>query len=151
LNHYDSSTGWHPYLIVAAFGAFIIVCGVVFQILQLIVSIKNREQYKDMTGDPWDGRTLEWSTSSPAPFYNFALTHEVAEIDAFWKTKQQRLNGAAIKQPHYQDIHMPKNTSVGLIIALLSGAAGFAIIWHMTWLMIAGLIGIIITIIIRTF
>lgn len=152
LSHYDASTGWHPYLVVAAIGAFVIVCGVVFQVLQLFVSIKNREQYKDVTGDPWDGRTLEWSIPSPAPFYNFAVTPVVDSRDAFWVLKQKKLaNPNAIAKPHYHDIHMPKNTGVGFIVAMFSALFGFAMIWNITWLIAVGLIGIAATMIVRTF
>lgn len=149
LSHYDASTGWQPFLIVAAVGAGIIACGIGFQILQLVVSFMKRHQYKDVTGDPWDGRTLEWSIPSPAPFYNFAITPEAKEIDAFWQMKQQK--SETISKPFYQDIHMPKNTGDGFIIAVFSGLFGFAIIWHITWLIFAGLIGVVITIIMRTF
>lgn len=154
LNHYDAATGWHPFLVVAAIGAFIIAFGVVFQILQLVVSYKNREQpgYKDVTGDPWDGRTLEWSIPSPPPFYNFAVTPHVNSIDDFWERKQLKLkNPNLVEKPVYQDIHMPKNTGAGFIIAVFAGLFGFAITWHITWLIFAGLIGIIATVIVRTF
>jgi cytochrome o ubiquinol oxidase subunit 1 len=154
LSHYSLETGWHPYLVTAAIGAFIIAIGIGFQVLQLIVSIKNRNHpdYKDVTGDPWDGRTLEWSTTSPAPFYNFAITPEVSGRDAFWEMKQQKLkNPSSIKEPHYQDIHMPKNTGTGFIIAVFSGMFGFAMTWHISWLIAVGIIGIILTPIIRTF
>ncbi len=152
LSHYDASTGWHPYLVVAAMGAFIIVCGVMFQILQLIVSIKNREHYKDVTGDPWNGRTLEWSIPSPAPFYNFAVTPEVQGRDAFWEEKQKNLSQNLLAtKTHYEDIHMPKNTSIGFIIGVFSGVFGFALVWHITWLIIAGLMGVIFTTVVRTF
>ncbi len=152
ISHYDASTGWHPYLVVAAIGALIISLGLVFQVLQLIVSIKNREQYKDLTGDPWDGRTLEWSIPSPAPFYNFAILPSVDSRDAFWVQKQKQ-SKESMKNPlpHYEDIHMPKNTAIGFVIALLSGAFGFGVIWHITWLMMAGVIGIIAAMIARSF
>ena len=153
LNHYDAATGWHPYLVVAAIGAFIIVCGVVFQILQLVISIKNRDQsdYKDTTGDPWDGRTLEWSIPSPAPFYNFAVMPEVKCRDAFWEAKQQGLLQQHAVTRQYHDIHMPKNTGIGFIVAMFSGVLGFAIIWHITWLIIASFAGVVATMIARTF
>jgi cytochrome o ubiquinol oxidase subunit 1 len=152
LSHYAASTGWHPYLVVAAIGAFIIVCGVIFQVLQLVVSVINREKYKDVTGDPWDGRTLEWSIPSPAPFYNFAVTPEVHSRDAFWVAKQEKMaNPNAVMKPDYQDIHMPKNTATGFMIAMFSGLFGFAMIWHITWLIAAGFIGILATIIMRSF
>ncbi len=152
LSHY-SNLEWHPYLIVAAIGAAIIGCGVMFQVLQLIVSIKNREHYRDKTGDAWEGgRTLEWSIPSPAPFYNFAILPHVDSRDAFWVAKQKKLaNPHAITHPQYQDIHMPKNTGIGFIIAMFSGMFGFAMIWHIGWLTVAGLIGILATTIIRTF
>lgn len=151
ISHYDAATGWHPYLVVAAIGAFIIGAGVVFQVLQLLVSIKNREKYR-ATGDAWGGRTLEWSIPSPAPFYNFAVTPEVDSRDPFWQKKQQQLqNPNAIEKPQYHDVHMPKNTGTGFIIAMFGGIACFALIWHITWLIIAGLVGVIATAIIRTF
>lgn len=152
VSHYDAATGWHPYLVVAAIGAFIIGAGIMFQILQLVVSIKNRKKYRDVTGDAWDARTLEWSIPSPAPFYNFAVTPEVDSRDPHWQKKQQQLqNPNSITKPKYIDIHMPKNTATGFIIAMLSGLCGFGLIWHITWLIFAGLLGIIATVIARTF
>lgn len=148
LSHYDASTGWQPYLIVAAIGAFIIAIGFVCQVLQLVISVIRREEYKDTTGDAWDGRTLEWSIPSPPRFYNFAVTPVVDSRDAFWVSKQRGTNGKPIA---YEDIHMPKNTSIGLIIGVLSGALGFAFVWHITWLIIASLIGIIAAVVTRSF
>lgn len=153
LNHYDLSTGWHPYLIVAAIGAGVILCGIIFQVIQLVVSIKNREQYKDTTGDPWDGRTLEWSIPSPPPFYNFAITPVVHGRDAFWGEKQKRLKDGdhQPEKPHYTDIHMPRNTSMGFVIAMLSGVFGFAMIWEMPLLATISGIAVVACIIARTF
>lgn len=151
LNHYDAATGWHPYLVVAAVGAGIIACGIGFQILQLVVSIKNREKLRDVTGDPWDARTLEWSTHSPAPFYNFAITPQVTARDDFWEQKQLRLKGIIPPAPNYKDIHMPKNTGTGFIIAMCSGLFGFGMIWHIDWLIAAGLLGIVATVVARTY
>lgn len=152
LDHYSLASGYHPWLVVAAVGAAVIFMGVVFQILQLLVSIKNRKEYADLTGDPWDGRTLEWSIPSPAPFYNFAVTPEVSTRDAYWETKEKlRESGAAPEKPKYSDIHMPKNTGTGFIIALFAGMFGFAIVWHITLLAILGLVGIAATVIRRTF
>ncbi len=151
LNHYAAATGWHPYLVVAAIGSAIIACGILFQFLQLIVSIKNRNNpaYKDTTGDPWDGRTLEWSIPSPAPFYNFAVIPIVEGRDAFWATKQN--NQTPKTKPNYKDFHMPKNTSVGFILAMISGALGFGFVWHITWLILASFIAIIVCVIARTY
>ena len=143
LDHYSAATGWHPYLVIAAIGAAIIACGIVFQIIQLVVSIKRREEYADLTGDPWDGRTLEWSIPSPAPFYNFAFTPTVKDIDAFWEVKQERLRDGVQPHPIYQDIHMPKNTSTGFVIAMFALGFGFGMIWHIAWLIAVGLLGIV--------
>src|ERR1043166_3530626 len=91
LDHYDPSVGWQQLFVVAGVGVAIIVAGVGFQILQLLVSIKQRRQNMDTTGDPWNARTLEWSTSSPAPIYNFALTPDVKNRDEFWALKQAKI------------------------------------------------------------
>lgn len=145
LDHYEASTGWQPLFIVAAIGVTIIICGILFQILQVLVSIKQRKKNRDLTGDPWNGRTLEWSTSSPPPFYNFAILPEVHERDSFWIVKHTK----TIEKPHYKDIHMPKNTPMGLFIGGFSFVLGFALIWHIIWLGIVGLIGVIACIVIR--
>lgn len=152
LSHYDAASGWHPFLLVAAIGAGIITLGVIFQVLQIIVSIKNREQYRDTTGDPWDGRTLEWSIPSPAPYYNFAHIPVVNERDPFWVAKQQAVsNDQAAPEVPYEDIHMPKNTAAGFLIAACSGLLGFAMVWHIFWLGILGLVGIVAVMIGRSF
>lgn len=134
---------FHPMLMVAAFGAVLIFCGILCQILQLIVSIKDREKNKDTSGDPWGARTLEWATSSPPPFYNFAEVPHVHDRDPFWDMKQDQ---SAYRQPdHYTTIHMPKNTSAGVFIGLFSLIMGFALIWHIWWLAIVGVLGVAVT------
>ncbi len=136
-------------LFVAAGGAVVILCGIICQVLQLVVSFIQREKLRDVTGDPWGGRTLEWSTSSPPPLYNFATLPQVKGLDAFWESKE---SGAAYRDPgHYQPIHMPKNTGAGVIIGAFSLVMGFALIWHIWWLAIVGLVGIIATYIRHTF
>jgi len=145
LNHYEASNGWQPLFIVASLGAVVIITGVVSQCIQVYVSIKKRREYRDATGDPWDGRTLEWSTPSPPLFYNFAHIPEVSERDAFWEMKQR---DTWPKKP-YEDIHMPKNSSVGFVIGMLSCIGGFAFVWHIFWLAIVCICGIILSLIIR--
>jgi cytochrome o ubiquinol oxidase subunit 1 len=138
LDHYDPSMGWQGLFIVAAAGVGIVMLGIGFQLLQIIVSIKQRKA--NVAGaDPWDGRTLEWSTASPAPVYNFATTPAVQERDPFWVAKQ---SGLAPK-PEYDDIVLPKNSPLGLVIAGFAFLGGFAVIWHIWWLAGLGLIGII--------
>ncbi|MBC7546554.1 cytochrome o ubiquinol oxidase subunit I [Candidatus Saccharibacteria bacterium] len=146
LDHYDASLGWQWLFIIAAIGALTILLGVGFQVAQLVVSIITRYDNRDLTGDPWDGRTLEWSISSPAPVYNFAVIPTVTDRDAFWESKQSE----AVKLPPvYTDIVLPKNTGMGVIIAGFAFLFGFAIIWHIWWLMVIALFGIIGSMIVR--
>jgi cytochrome o ubiquinol oxidase subunit 1 len=146
LDHYDASLGWQPLFIVAAVGVVIIIVGVFFQILQLVYSIWRRDANRDLTGDPWDGRTLEWSTDSPPPVYNFATLPEVHDRDAWWAMKKSR----QIEKPQYEAIELPKNTSFALILAGCAFLFGFAVVWHIWWLAFLTLLGLITAIIIRS-
>lgn len=148
LASYDNPE-WQFPLIVAAIGAVIIAVGIGLQLLQVFVSFRKRHQLIDETGDPWGGRTLEWSIPSPAPFYNFAHTPVVEERDAFWHMKEQGISER--KPAEYQDIHMPKNTAVGFVIGIVSAAFGFALIWHIWWLAIACSVVIFGALVHRTF
>ncbi len=148
LDHYDASTGWQGLFIIAGLGFLVILLGAMLQVVQVVVSIKQRKQNLDTTGDPWNGRTLEWSTSSPPPFYNFAIVPEVNSRDAFWEMKKAGTNKSNHK---YEDIHMPKNTPLGIYVAGFIFIFGFAMVWHIFWLAAAGLIGAVICVIIRTF
>lgn len=148
LDHYDPSMGWQGLFIVAGVGVLIIIAGVGCQLLQVGWSIWQRKKNLDATGDPWDGRTLEWATTSPPASYNFAITPLVTDRDQFWIMKRAK-NGRA-KRPRYADIYMPKNSGAGLFVAGFSFLVGFGLIWHMWWLAIIALVGIIATVIIRT-
>ncbi|KDN15942.1 cytochrome o ubiquinol oxidase subunit I [Snodgrassella communis] len=140
---------FHTLLCVAAAGAAIIALGVVCMVIQVVVSCLHRKENLDVTGDPWDGRTLEWSTSSPVPFYNFATQPQVESRDAFWDEKEK---GIAYKKPaKYEEIHMPKNTAAGLVIGVFSLIFGFAMIWHIWWMAIVGFAGMIISFIAKSF
>ncbi len=147
LDHYEASTGWQPLFIVAGIGVLVIACGIGFQILQLIVSIKDRKKLKDTTGDPWNGRTLEWATASPPPFYNFAVVPEVHELDAFYAIKAGTSPKPA--KPHYKPIHMPKNSPLGVYIGLFGFLLGFGFIWHIVWLALLSAISIVVSVILR--
>jgi cytochrome o ubiquinol oxidase subunit I len=154
LDHYDASMGWQQLFIVAAVGVLVIGLGVFFQVLQFAYSIWKRKENMDLTGDPWNGRTLEWSTASPAPFYNFAVLPEVNERDAFWEMKQTKtgqLDNPLYKdvQPVYTDIHMPKNTPFGMYISGFALLFSFAVIWHIWWLVAVGFVGAVVSTIIR--
>ncbi|MBB2174568.1 cytochrome o ubiquinol oxidase subunit I [Gluconacetobacter johannae] len=150
MNHYDNPD-WYPWMLVAAFGATLIACGVVCQLTQLYVSIRDRNlaENRDLTGDPWNARTLEWSTSSPPPFYNFAVVPTVHDLDAFAHDKEAGIDTRAAGSD-YQAIHMPKNTSAGFFIGMFSLVLGFAAIWYIWWLAALGLIGVIATVIARS-
>jgi cytochrome o ubiquinol oxidase subunit 1 len=129
MNHFDDLT-LRPWMIVASIGAAIIALGIAAFLVQLAVSYLRREQLRDFTGDPWDGRSLEWSTASPPPDYNFAFTPIVHDNDAWWDMKRR---GATRPLTGFKPIHMPKNTAAGFIIAACATALGFSLIWHM-WL-----------------
>jgi cytochrome o ubiquinol oxidase subunit I len=147
LDHYEASTGWQPLFVIAAIGAFIILCGATIQFFGLFWSIKNRRKNWDHTeGDPWNGRTLEWSTSSPPPIYNFAVLPKVDQLDPLWAIKQGQ---APIPEKQYEDIYLPKNTPMGLYIGIFSLIFGFAMTWYIWWLAIISFASIIISIIIR--
>ncbi len=146
----DINPDFMPFLAVAAFGTAIIAAGVLCQIIQIVVSIRDREQNRDLTGDPWDARTFEWSTSSPAPFYNFAKLPKGDEIDAFWYQKQSgEFN--PMQEEEYEPIHMPKNTPTGIYVSAWSLVFGFAAIWYIWWLAIIGFVGIVATCIRHSF
>lgn len=148
LNQYDVPE-WQPLFIVAGIGAMIVLAGLGFQILQLLVSIMQRKANRDLTGDPWNGRNLEWSTTSPPPFYNFAFIPEVHERDSFWAKKHQKVKEVAVRK--YEDIHMPSNTAMGFVIGVFSFLFGFGLIWHMFWLAAISTIGIIAGVIIHLY
>jgi cytochrome o ubiquinol oxidase subunit 1 len=140
MQHYDIPE-WHPWLVVAAAGAAIIAVGVALQVLQLAWSIRHREALRDRTGDPWNGRSLEWSTPSPPPMFNFAVLPNVEGEEAYWDMKQRAILRQALRpEPEYTDIHMPRNSPVGFICAFFATIMGFALIWHIWWLVILGLV-----------
>ncbi|HEY3638764.1 MAG TPA: cytochrome o ubiquinol oxidase subunit I [Rhizomicrobium sp.] len=141
LQHYDVPE-WRPWLLLSAFGIIIISCGAVCQIIQLVMSIRHREELRDVTGDPWNGRSLEWATSSPPPVFNFAVLPHVEDTEAYWDVKQKaRENPDLGAEPHYEPIEMPHNSPTGFVCAFFSTIIGFALIWHIWWLMAVGLVG----------
>jgi cytochrome o ubiquinol oxidase subunit 1 len=149
LDHYDASTGWQSLFIVAGIGAMIICLGIGLQLLQIGVSIWQRKKNVDSTGDPWNGRTLEWSVPSPAPHYNFAITPVVTDRDQFWVDKQKLLDGKPLPHREYVDIELPRNSGLGIIIAGLGFLACFGLIWHIWWLVVIGLVGVVVGVAVR--
>lgn len=136
------------WFIIAGLGAALIAVGIAAMLLQFFVSIMRRDKLADDTGDPWDGRTLEWSTSSPPPAYNFAFTPVVHDNDAWWDMKKR---GYSRPLSGYRPIHMPKNTGTGVILAALSTIVGFALIWYIWWLAAVGFFALLVVAIGHTF
>jgi cytochrome o ubiquinol oxidase subunit 1 len=141
MQHYDVAE-WHPWLLVAAAGAGIIACGIAAQVVQLVYSIRTRDRRRDVTGDPWDGRSLEWATPSPPPAFNFAILYDVEGEEAYWGVKQKALEQARLPdEPDYQAIEMPRNSATGVVTAFFATLIGFALIWYIWWLAIIGFVG----------
>ncbi|MGN6849393.1 MAG: cytochrome o ubiquinol oxidase subunit I [Sphingomicrobium sp.] len=137
-----SDPSWTPYLTVAMIGALTIFLGIALTIVQLLYSIATRDRRRDVTGDPWDGRTLEWLTLSPPPHYNFAVLPDVHGEEAYWTRKLTAIREEKlIEEPNYQPIEMPLNTPVGVLCAFFASVTGFAVIWYIWWLAILGLLG----------
>ncbi|HEX4774446.1 MAG TPA: cbb3-type cytochrome c oxidase subunit I [Candidatus Saccharimonadales bacterium] len=143
MNNYEPSLGWQGLFIVAAVGVVLVLIGVGFQLLQLGYSIWKRDENR-VGNDPWGGRTLEWATASPAPSYNFAAMTPVDSRDAFWEMKNSK-----VVKPEYEDIHLPKNSGLGIFIAAFAFLFGFGMIWHIWWLLPIGLVGVISCIVVR--
>ncbi len=146
MDHYSASMGWQPLFIVAGVGVLIIGSGLLAIVAQVAYSIYKHLDYRDKTGDPWDGRTLEWSIPSPAPSYNFSVLPTIKKPDDFWDLKQTNRK----VELNYSDISMPKNSYLGLFISAGAFSFGFGVVWHIFWLSIIGLILIFSSIIIRT-
>ncbi|MBZ9758835.1 cytochrome o ubiquinol oxidase subunit I [Mesorhizobium sp. ESP6-5] len=141
LQHIDMDL-WAPWLVVAAFGVLVMIIGAALQIMQLVVSIRHRDKLRDETGDPWDGRSLEWSTPSPPPAFNFAWLPHVENEEPYWTIKQRGIEEqGAGTEAAYEPIEMPRNSPTGFVTAFFSTLIGFALIWHIWWLAIVGFIG----------
>ena len=141
LQHYDVGI-WRPWVIAASLGMIVITAGVVAQVIQLVVSIRRREALRDRTGDPWDGRSLEWATPSPPPVFNFAVMPRVTGEEAYWGIKQRAREQTFRREtPRYAAIHMPRNSPTGFVCAFFASLLGFALVWHIWWLVALGLAG----------
>jgi cytochrome o ubiquinol oxidase subunit I len=136
------------WFVIAAFGAALVALGIACFLIQIFVSVRRRESLRDHTGDPWQGRTLEWSTSSPPPAYNFAFTPIVHDNDAWWDMKRR---GYVRPVSGFNAVHMPKNTAAGIVLAGLSTLCGFALVWHMWPLVLLSFAALIVATIVHTF
>jgi len=147
VRHFDDPS-LQPWFVIAAIGAVIILVGILGFVIQIAVSIKNREALRDTTGDPWDGRTLEWSTTSPPPAYNFAFTPVVHDLDAWYDMKAR---GHERPSGGFLPIHMPRNSGAGVILSAFALVLGFAMIWYIWWLAALSFAALLIGSIVHTF
>lgn len=150
MNHYDNAD-WHTQMLIAVVGVFVIALGILCQLVQIYVSIRDRNliENRDLTGDPWDARTLEWSMSSPPPAYNFSVLPKIHGLDSYHAEK--KAGRRSYEDAQFQPIHMPKNTAAGFFIGASSFVLGFAAIWYIWWLAALGLVGIFATVIVRSY
>ncbi|MER9117161.1 cytochrome o ubiquinol oxidase subunit I [Mesorhizobium sp. M0954] len=145
MQHFDVPA-WHPWVLVAGVGMLITTAGVVAQIVQLVVSIRQRAALRDATGDPWDGRSLEWATPSPPPVFNFAALPHVEGEEPYWSIKQRAREQNRLRdEPDYEPIEMPRNSPTGFICAFFATVMGFALIWHIWWMVALGALGALAT------
>jgi cytochrome o ubiquinol oxidase subunit 1 len=140
MQHYDVAV-WRPWVQWAGLGIPILLASVVCQVMQLVVSIRRREELRDRTGDPWNGRSLEWATPSPPPAFNFAVLPDVRGEEPYWEIKQRAIDTQQLgPEPRYEPIEMPRNSPTGFITAFFATFTGFALIWHIWWLAGVGLV-----------
>jgi len=141
LQHYDVAA-WRPWVLAAGIGIVIMICATACQVAQFVVSIRRRDEFRDETGDPWDGRSLEWATASPPPAFNFAVLPNVHGEEPYWGIKQRAIEAQRLSpEPKYEPIEVPRNSPTGFITAFFSTITGFALIWHIWWLVVLGLVG----------
>jgi cytochrome o ubiquinol oxidase subunit 1 len=141
LQHVDNPL-WDKWILMAGAGTIVIFLGVASQVIQLLVSIRMREQLRDTTGDPWNGRSLEWVTPSPPPTFNFPVLYDVHGEEAYWGIKQAAIAQEKLhEEPDYKPIEMPRNSPTGFITAFFASFMGFALIWHIWWMVALGFVG----------
>jgi cytochrome o ubiquinol oxidase subunit 1 len=141
---------WHVWTLAALAGALLILIGIACMVVQLVVSIRTRDQRRDLTGDPWDGRSLEWSMGSPPPEFNFAILPDVTDEEPYWGVKQAAREHQQVMRPvpEYEDIEMPRNSGAGFICAFFAVIMGFSLIWHVWWLLGLGFVGAYATVVV---
>jgi cytochrome o ubiquinol oxidase subunit 1 len=140
MQHYNVPE-WRPWLLVSTLGVTLTLVAVFCQMTQLVVSVRRRQELRDETGDPWGGRTLEWQTPSPPPVFNFAVLPNVEGLDAYWSLRQLALRNRSLPpEPVYTAIEMPRNSPTGFITAFFASLTGFALVWHIWWMVAVGLV-----------
>ena len=146
--HHLDDVSLQPYFVVAAIGALIILVGILGTVMSIVMGIVRRDELRDETGDPWQARTLEWSTTSPPPAYNFAFTPVVHDLDAWFDMKSRGYRRPA---EGYRPIHMPRNTGTGVYLSALTVTFGFGMIWYIWWLAAISAVGLLVVSIGHTF
>jgi cytochrome o ubiquinol oxidase subunit 1 len=140
LQHYDVDI-WQPWVLAAGAGIVLLCCALACQVMQAVVSIRRRAALRDEIGDPWDGRSLEWATASPPPAFNFAVLPNVQGEEPYWEIKRRAIETQQlVAEPEYKPIEMPRNSPTGFITAFFATITGFALIWHIWWLVVVGLV-----------
>jgi cytochrome o ubiquinol oxidase subunit 1 len=140
LQHYDVAA-WRPWVLAAGLGIIVMICAMACQVAQLVVSIRRRDELRDETGDPWNGRSLEWATASPPPPFNFAVLPDVRGEEPYWEIKRRAMETQQLSpEPKYEPIEMPRNSPTGFITAFFCTMTGFALIWHIWWMVGLGLV-----------
>jgi cytochrome o ubiquinol oxidase subunit I len=144
MQHYPEA-GWQPLMLVALAGGILIFIGIALIVVQLVVSIRTRDSRRKLSGDPWNGRTLEWSMPSPPPAWNFGIMPQIETADAYWEKKRDGLHASeSVADRRYEAIHQPRNNPTGFFMAFFAVVLGFALIWHIWWMSIAGLLGTVV-------
>jgi cytochrome o ubiquinol oxidase subunit I len=140
LQHYDVAA-WYPWMLAAGIGVLILLAGAICQVIQIVVSIRRRDELRDEIGDPWNGRSLEWATASPPPPFNFAVLPNVQGAEPYWEIKRRAIESQHLApEPAYEDIEMPRNSPTGFITAFFATMTGFALIWHIWWMVLVGVV-----------
>jgi len=140
LQHYDMAA-WRPWVFVAGIGIVIMMAAAACQVVQFVVSVRRRDELRDETGDPWDGRSLEWATASPPPPFNFAVLPNVQGEEPYWAIKRRAIETQQMSaEPRYEPIEMPRNSPTGFITAFFCTMTGFALIWHIWWMVVLGIV-----------
>jgi cytochrome o ubiquinol oxidase subunit I len=140
LQHYDVAA-WRPWMLAAGAGILVFCVALACQIIQVVVSIRRRAELRDLTGDPWSGRSLEWSTASPPPPFNYAVLPNVQGEEPYWRIKRRAIETQQAAEQDYKPIEMPRNSPTGFVTAFFCTVTGFALIWHIWWMVGVGLVG----------
>ena len=141
LQHYDVAA-WRPWVLAAGVGILVFCVALACQVIQFVVSIRRRNELRDLTGDPWNGRSLEWSTASPPPAFNYAVLPNVQGEEPYWHIKRRAIETQQLAaEPDYLPIEMPRNSPTGFVTAFFCTVTGFALIWHIWWMVGLGLAG----------